>query len=241
MANGVESFLAGLPPEQLAQILKLRGLDERISGAAARRNRPIQPHTSWAGGLAGGLGDILGDIGSRVEEGRARGEQQKGIDAFLAALKGGGPPPDEAFAGPSPEPIGIGPTASMADMGPSAETVSSPPIQPSSGIGPMAAGETGAGAPPWQPTLDRPPAMADMQAMGAQMAQQPRPPPSMPPGQMAPDASLPREMAINEVFDAYKAARAKAPKHGPLAQGADPLSNYYLMQSYATAARNRQR
>lgn len=50
-------------------------LQEQIAQAVALRNRPKQHYSTWGGALAGGLGDILGDVASQKQEGELRAQE----------------------------------------------------------------------------------------------------------------------------------------------------------------------
>jgi hypothetical protein len=50
-------------------------LQQQLAQAAALRNRPRQRYSTWAGALAGGLGDVVDSVHGTLDERRLRGEE----------------------------------------------------------------------------------------------------------------------------------------------------------------------
>jgi hypothetical protein len=183
MADSVSDFLAQLPPEQLQQILALRSIEGQRQQNNTMRNRPKQKYGTWGGQLAEGLGGIARDIGGSIIDKDLQGQQQNGINAFIAAMQDKGDP-SSAMAGVSPSmPMDAGP--SMASGTP-----------PTTDMGPMAGGY-GGGMPQqsdqWSPTLDQPPAMP---GPGPAMASTQKP-------AMTPE----RQRAVDELINFYSSAQ----------------------------------
>jgi hypothetical protein len=90
-----------LTPEQVQQILSLyttgqRGddLTRRRAQLVEQRGRPKQRYSTWGGAIAGGLGDVLGDVNSYMREGKLDTAQtentaqgQTGIQAIADAMR----------------------------------------------------------------------------------------------------------------------------------------------------------
>jgi hypothetical protein len=170
-------FLSNLSPEEVDQYLKLYGMNqqaqtlkEQRQEAAQGRNRPRQQFRTWGGALAGGLGDALGTVASKVREnelteeekklqGQATDTRAKLLQAYLRARGGG----EEGLPGPAPAmAMGAEPSAPMNPMpkppmdSATASALGVAPPQPD--MGPMASGY-GAPEQPWSPTMNQPPAM----------------------------------------------------------------------------------
>lgn len=54
---------------------KRDALEQQIQQAIALRNRPKHQYTTWGGALAGGLGDLLGDVASQTKENSLRAQE----------------------------------------------------------------------------------------------------------------------------------------------------------------------
>lgn len=81
------------PSGQMDSLLGLSGpvdrldaLKEQMAQALALRNKPRHHYSTWGGALAGGLGDIVDGIHSKVDEGRIRAEEAP-LQAQLQAGK----------------------------------------------------------------------------------------------------------------------------------------------------------
>jgi hypothetical protein len=104
-----------LTPEQVQQILSLyttgqRGddLTRRRAQLVEQRGRPKQRYSTWGGAIAGGLGDVLGDVNSYMREGKLDTAQtentaqgQTGIQAIADAMRAPKRPQPSIAAAPA--------------------------------------------------------------------------------------------------------------------------------------------
>lgn len=82
------ALLEGLPPEVLDQLLSLQTAGQDYQSAAGMMDAPMRQHSTFAGGLLGGLGQGLGNMAGRVGMKQAQGKQTAGMQALIDLLRG---------------------------------------------------------------------------------------------------------------------------------------------------------